>query len=489
MEIIKAKDIYLEYDGKEILDIEELTVYEGERIGLVGSNGSGKTSLLNILAGKIKNNAGEVNVKGEIALIVQNNTNGNIEIGEMDYFTSILEVNNKNYENFSGGEQTRYRIAQALGENSRCILADEPTSHLDRNGIDLLIRELDYFSGAMIIVSHDSKFLDAMVHKIWEIKDKGIREYYGNYSDYLEEKRFEEEQEQKAYELYQDEKFRLEKAIEIKKKQASDLNRKSHNNKTLQGGRLSMQRPTGSKEKSLNKVAKNIEKRLENLEEITPPRIERDVIFRQSKEIKLHNNYPIIGDKINKKLGDKILFENASITIPLSSKVAIVGDNGVGKTTLLKMILEKDISFTIASKVRIAYFQQQNYISSSKETVMEFLQKDSDYKSSELIAMLVQMGFEKDYIKKSLCHLSGGEFTKIILLKIFSGQYNVILMDEPSTFLDNHAVIALEKMMKEYKGTIIFVTHDTNLIQNVADIVYEIKNKKVNRKNMMKGFK
>ncbi len=152
----------------------------------------------------------------------------------------------------------------------------------------------------------------------------------------------------------------------------------------------------------MNKVAKRIEYRLENLEQVNPTITERKVVFRQSKAIKLYNNYPIMGDNINKKLGDNYLFENADITIPLAKKVTITGDNGASKTTLLRMIFSNDKAFTIAKKARIGYFEQQNYVSASKETLLEFLLEDSEYKPNELIAMLVQIGFEKDDIEKSL---------------------------------------------------------------------------------------
>lgn len=484
-QIIKAKDIYLEYNGKEILDIKELTVYEGERIGLVGNNGSGKTSILNILAGKLKASGSQVLANSKIALIPQVLPKEDINISKLDYWTSVWQINDKSHSHMSGGEQTRYRISQAFSENAVCILADEPTSHLDSNGIELLINQLEYFPGALILVSHDRYFLDALVNKIWEIRDHDIREYYGNYSDYIDQTNFEKDQLEKEYQLYIDEKERLEKSIEYKKKQASSLESKQigrpAKNKSQQGGRLSMQKPVGSKEKSINKAARNIEQRLENLDEVAPLRKEREVVFRQSQIIKLYNNYPIMGDNINKKLGNNHLFENATITIPLAKKVAIIGDNGAGKTTLLRMILSKDEAFTIAPKARIGYFEQQNYVSTSKETLIEFLLEDSDYKPSELIAMLVQMGFEKGDIKKSLFQLSGGELTKLMLLKILSGEYNIILMDEPSTFLDTYAADALEIMMKDYKGTIVFVTHDITLINNVADIIYEIKDRKINR--------
>ena len=480
-EIIKAKNIYLQYESREILDIEELIIYEGERIGIVGQNGSGKTSILNILGGKLQVEGCQITRNGNVGLIEQILPRESVDISSYDYYTSLLQVNNKVYENMSGGEQTRYRISQSLKENPACILADEPTSHLDRKGVDLLVRELSYYTGALLIVSHDHEFLDSTVEKIWEIKDKTIREYYGNYSDYLEEKRLEREENQRDYSAYIEEKERLEKAILVKKKQADSLQGKSNKNKTLQGGRLSMQRPTGSKEKSLNKSAKNMEKRLEKLDEIKPIEMERKIVFRQSPAVKLYNNYPIMGEKIYKKLGDKLLFDNASITIPLGKKVALVGDNGQGKSTLLNMIYAREEFFTIASKAKIAYFKQVNYVTTSNESIMEYLQKDSDYRPSELIAMLVQMGFEKSDMKKSLSKLSGGELSKIFLLKILSGEYNIILMDEPSNFLDNQAVLALENMMRDYKGSIIFVSHESSLINRLADMVYEIKDGKINR--------
>lgn len=483
--IINAKNIYLEYNGKEILNIDELIVYEGERIGLVGSNGSGKTSLLNILSDKLKPSGCQIVNNGNVVLIPQVLPKQNFDINKFDYWTSIWQINYKNYDQMSGGEQTRYRISQAFVENAVCILADEPTSHLDKNGVELLIQQLEYFPGVLIIVSHDRYFLDSMVHKIWEIKNNHIKEYYGNYSDYIEQKRTEREKQEKEYQIYIEERQRLEQSVKFKKKQANNLDSKQigkpPKDKSQMGGRLSMQKPVGSKEKSINKVAKSIEKRLENLEEVILPSKETKIVFRQSKAIKLYNDYPIMGDNINKKLGEYHLFDDTSIIIPLAKKVAIIGDNGVGKTTLLRMILSDDKAFTIAQKARIGFFEQQNYVSASKKVLLEFLLDDSDYKPNELIAMLVQMGFEKDDIRKSLFQLSGGELTKLMLLKVLSGEYNILIMDEPSTFLDTYAVNALETMMKEYKGTILFVTHDKTLINNVADIIYEIKDRKIIR--------
>ena len=151
------------------------------------------------MSGKLKLSGCEVVTNGNVVSIPQILPKQDIDIGKPDYWTSIWQINDKNYNHMSGGEQTRYKVSQAFSENAVCILADEPTSHLDRNGIKLLIQHLEYFPGALILVSHDRYFLDALVHKIWEITDHDIKEYYGNYSDYIEQKRFEKEQHQKEY--------------------------------------------------------------------------------------------------------------------------------------------------------------------------------------------------------------------------------------------------------------------------------------------------
>lgn len=484
-ESINAKNIDLEFNGKNILDIKELTIYEGERIGLIGKNGSGKTSLLRILARDLILSGCEVTHNGNVIMIPQIPIEQSQEISESNYWTSLWQINAKCTDIMSGGEETRHRISKVFSEEAVCILADEPTSHLDREGTELLIQQLSYYTGALVIVSHDRYFLDSMVHKIWEIRDNEIVEYYGNYSDYLTQIEFEREQQEKQYEIYLNESERLKQSIETIKKKAGSLQTKQigkpMKDSNQKAGRLSMQRPVGSKEKSMNKAAKSIEKRLESLEEVNAPLAHSRISFRQSEAVKLYNDFPIMGDNICKYLGDTLIFDNASFMAPLGEKIAITGDNGVGKTTFLKMILSNDDSLTISKKAKIGYFKQQNYKSTSNESLLQFLSQDSDYKSHELIAMLIQIGFEVQDIRKSLNQLSGGELTKLMLVKMLSGQYNILLMDEPSTFLDTQSVEALESMMMAYQGTIVFVSHDITLINNVADIIYEIKDKKINK--------
>lgn len=224
--IVKAKDIFLEYAGRDILDIEELEIYSYDRIGLVGDNGAGKTSLLKILSGNLTIADADVRRFGSIALIGQLDEldlDAAQDSGEM---LSRLNVAGVAQETMSGGEETRAKIASALSQHASAIFADEPTSHLDQDGIRLLVGHLKAFDGALLIVSHDRHFLDQVVDKIWELKDGGISEFWGDYSDYLRQKEEERKAQATRYEEAMRERDRLEAAIEKQRKKARQVDAK-----------------------------------------------------------------------------------------------------------------------------------------------------------------------------------------------------------------------------------------------------------------------
>ena len=185
----------------------------------------------------------------------------------------------------------------------------------------------------------------------------------------------------------------------------------------------------------------------------------------------------------NNSSTDKTVFRNASFTIERGQKVAFVGRNGEGKSTMVKCImgqLEHEGTLTLGHNVQIGYFAQNGYKYNSNQKVLEFMQEDCDYNVSEIRSVLASMGFTQNDIGKSLSVLSGGEIMKLLLAKMLMGRYNILLMDEPSNFLDIPSLDALEILMKEYAGTIVFITHDKRLLDNVADVIYEIKDKKLN---------
>ncbi|RCX18903.1 macrolide transport system ATP-binding/permease protein [Anaerobacterium chartisolvens] len=475
--LIKAKDIRVEYVGRDVLDIDDLELYDYDRIGLVGGNGAGKSTLLKMLLGEISLPDCKISRYGTFSYIPQLDETV-VEKDINHVLTGKLGVNQLSAQTMSGGEETRLKIAQALSGNVHGIFADEPTCHLDRLGIDFLISQLKYYSGALLLVSHDRYFLDEIVNKIWELKDGKIIEYWGGYSDYLQQKEEERQNQTAQYELYIAERNRLEQAAEEKRKQARKVTQKEKGaekkNNSESAGRLGHQKTVGSKQKKLYNAAKNMEHRLQAMGDIQAPENIRTIRFRQSKSLELHNPYPITATDISKCFDDKVLFDKVSFQIPLGKKVVFTGNNGTGKTTLFQMILDREPGIYISPKAVIGYFAQTGYKYNHNQKVMEYMQNDCDYQVSEIRSVLASMGFSQNDINKELAVLSGGEIIKLQMAKMLLGRYNILLMDEPSNFLDIPSVEALQALIKNYTGTILFISHDKYLIENTADIVYEI---------------
>ncbi|MBT2289169.1 Msr family ABC-F type ribosomal protection protein [Paenibacillus albidus] len=485
MLLIKAKGIHVEYTGRDVLDIDDLELYDYDRIGLVGANGAGKSTLLKVLLGETPLTEGKIVREGNFTYIPQLD-DVSIEEVQAHALMGKLRIDKVDERIMSGGEETRLKIAHALSGAAHGIFADEPTSHLDRDGLDFLISQLKYYSGALLIISHDRYFLDQTVDKIWELKEGKITEYWGGYSEYLAQKEEERQSQAAQYKQFIAERDRLEKSIHEKQNQARKMDQKakgaSRKNSSDSGGRLSHQKTIGSKQKKLYNAAKNMEHRIEALGDVTPPEVIRSVQFRQNKALELHNPFPVTGKEICKKFGDKVIFEQASFQFPLRAKIAVTGVNGTGKTTLFKMILDREDGIFLSPKAEIGYFAQDGYKFQRNQGVMEFMLENCDYQVSEIRAVLASMGFAQHDVRKELSALSGGEIIKLQLAKILLGRYNILLMDEPSNFLDLPALEALENLMKSYTGTIIFISHDVRLLENVADTVYQIEDKKIIRK-------
>jgi len=175
----------------------------------------------------------------------------------------------------------------------------------------------------------------------------------------------------------------------------------------------------------------------------------------------------------------KVLLDEVNFQIPLGKKIALTGSNGCGKSTLLRHIANNEDGLTISPKAKIGYFHQMSYQFKSEETVLQFLKNRSDYDEGFLRSVLSSMQFVGTDIQKGVKSLSGGEAIRLELCYLFLGNYNILLLDEPTNFLDIQALEALEQFITAYEGTIIFVSHDKNFIENVADIQFTIENKKI----------
>lgn len=479
----ELENIELNYLDKTILEIERLAVHQFDRIGIVGKNGAGKSTLLKLLAGIVLPSSGIVKRHVDLAYFDQLTTP---EESEIDYdLKGKLAIPETELGNFSGGEQTRLKLAQVFSNYHEARLIDEPTTHLDADGTQFFIEELMYYYGALVLVSHDRYVLDQLVTKIWEVEEGTVTEYIGNYTDYVSQKELEKRQQQEQHEKYVKEKTRLMKAAEEKMQKAEKVTKGDKRVTKVKGNRMFETKSKGTSQKSMQRAAKAIEQRVEQLEAVEAPKDEQIIRFHQSKALQLHNRYPIMGERLTLKGGDKILLKESNFQFPLGKTIAITGKNGSGKTTLLHHILKHGEGITISPKAVIGTYQQMDYQFSKEETVFEFVKNRSDYDESKIRAVLHAMNFTGNDLKKDVRNLSGGEATRLVLCQLFLGRYNVLVLDEPTNFLDIFCIEALERFLHGYEGTVLLVSHDRTFIDRVADCVYGIENRKISLKVVM----
>jgi len=462
------------YNDRLILKVNDFKIYKRDRIGIVGMNGAGKTTFLNILTNKIVADEGKSTIYGTYGYITQF---GNEEEAEMDgYIASKFGTSDLQDESLSGGEITRLKIAKALSSNNVLIIGYEPTSNLDREGIELLQTELIRFDGAILIVSHDREFLDAICNEILEIENGEIKLYKGNYSAYQALKKSEWQREAFEYKQYISEKSRLQEAAEQKKNKARTM-KKVPNRMGNSEARLHKMGNQGAKAKldgQVNAIKTRIEKMDVKEKPKELPKIKIDI--KNSKV--LYCNTVVSSEGLNKNFGNKVIFNDAQFKIFNNSKTAIIGQNGSGKTTLIKMIVNGDPAINKAKGVKMGYFSQDMNVLIGNKTLLQNVMESSMYDETFVRILLSRLLFKQEDLAKNVYMLSGGEKVKAALAKIIISDFNMLILDEPTNYLDIYTMEAVEEAISKYKGTVVFVSHDRRFINNIADHIISIENKK-----------
>ncbi|MEW9502671.1 Vga family ABC-F type ribosomal protection protein [Jeotgalibacillus marinus] len=454
MIVLEGNQLKKSVKDQLLFEAHQLRIYRGDRIGLVGRNGSGKTTLLAVLAGEISVDEGVITTDSTRYLLPQ--------LKRLDRVKS-------------GGEITQEYINKALAEKPDILFADEPTTNLDTEHVERLESMLDRFNGAVVIVSHDRAFLDKLCTKIWQIEEQKVTEFKGNYRSYREQKEQMNRQHEAAYDHYSKKKKHLETAIKAKEQRAQRATKKPKD-----GTDIANTKPYfAKKQKKLQKTAKALEKRVDQLEVVEKP--------KQPTTIKMNipNEEAIVGRSVIRvnqhtvEAGNRMLFTTPSVACKGGEKIAVIGKNGVGKTTLLKQLVQGHEEVTISPAVKMGYFSQNLDILQVNHSILENVQSTSIYQEDLVRTVLARLHFYSDDVHKPVQVLSGGERVKVAFAKVFLGDLNVLIMDEPTNYLDIEAVEALESLLKDYKGTVIFVSHDRRLIDNVATRVVEIKDGKL----------
>lgn len=524
--LLNVEHLYKYFNGQALLKDINFTVEDREAVGLIGINGCGKSTLLNIITGsegydKTPEGLGSVNIAGKasIGFLRQNSgLNSELTIGEemKNAFAPLLETLDKmkvlekkmadggdidsiSHEyaelssyfeardgyridvkikqvlngmgfgstptdrvisTLSGGEKTRLALAKLLLEEPNLLILDEPTNHLDFETLMWLEDYLKGYKGAIIIVSHDRYFLNKVCTRICEIEQGRLTSYRGDYSSYLVQKKMNSERQLKEYEAQQKEIAKLEDYV------AKNLVRAS----------------TSKMAKSRQHMLDRIERIDKPLMYSKPPKIKLEYDIEPTKDIVRVVDCPlVVGEGADKKE----LIKSLTMNVRRGEHVAIIGANGIGKTSILKLIQgiipHEGGNISWGGNVKISYFEQEHAILDPHKTVLEEIMdrypRLSEQQARSVLGAVLLTG---ENVFKPISVLSGGERAKLCFAIMALNRGNVLVLDEPTNHLDLNTKEVLEDALAEFGGTIILVSHDRYLLNKVASRIIEIKHDEVN---------
>ena len=468
--ILEAAGLHLSYGERQLLKIDQLKIYDTDRIGLIGENGAGKTTLLRILAGEQQPEAGNVRRFVPAAVIHQEGKSGPGDDPELRARFRAQESRGS----LSGGEMTRNRIAEALSAHPELLMADEPTTDLDQEGLDLLRKALTGFQGALLLISHDRALLRKLCNRIWYLRDGTILDFPGGYDDFIAERDRRMERETFEYEQYKAERKRLKESAQRMAERASQV-KKAPSRMGNSEARLHKREWTDSV-LQLSHAKRTIQNRMEHLEVKEKPKALPEI------RMKLGVAHPVEAKTVlecacgRMQAGGSELLRDTCFVLPTGSRTALIGPNGCGKTSLLHAILDQagaEIRFQGKARwnpaARIGWFDQHHeQTMDRKKSVLENIMESSVYPEHFARTVMACLGLRGEAVFKPLELLSGGEKAKTALGRLLLMDCNTLLLDEPTNHLDLFTMEELEKLLASYGGTILFVSHDEEFIRKTA---------------------
>ncbi|TSI06241.1 ribosomal protection-like ABC-F family protein [Lysinibacillus sp. BW-2-10] len=516
---LKLENITKSIGGNEIFTNLNIEIKANERIAIVGRNGSGKTTLFKLMAGIEQPDTGKlIKVNGlkigylhqiphypfETVYEVLNEAFASIhamqkrlqeyeskmtvtvtdkllqqygelqeqfiELGGYEIDSKIASVANglgiqslleKTFMQLSGGEKTKVMLAQIILQQPTILLLDEPTNHLDLAAIQWLENYISYYSGTVVVISHDRQFLNQVAHKVYEIEEKEMWVSNGNYDTYLQNKQLKVEQQ---FADYKEQQKKVQKIKESIKRLRQWANEASPPNPDLY------------------RKAKMMEKMLERLELVKRPRNEKVMNLNLHATERSGKEVFTLKD-VYYGFEDEILFMDVNLTVHWKDRLAIVGNNGTGKSTLLKIMLQHVMplegTVRIGSNVKIGYLAQQFDTFNNESRVIDAFRENISLVEEDARHILAQFLFYGQDVFKRVGDLSGGEKMRLRLAQLMQEQCNVLVLDEPTNHLDIESREVLEDTLKNFNGTILAISHDRYFLQKIFTRVAWLENQEL----------
>lgn len=500
--------------GKRILDGFSLQVESGERVGLLGKNGAGKTTVFRILTGQVREDEGTVSIApgrrlglisqipvypaGYTVLDVLDTAFQRLhdmerELGELaqqmgesqdsalmaryDKLTAAFEAGGgydtdtrlnkvcnglsispdmraQQFADLSGGEKTRINLARLILEDTDILLLDEPTNHLDLNATEWLESYLEHFKGTVVAISHDRWFLDKVVKRVVEIVDGKAEQYSGSYTFYAEEKERRYQERLKQYEKEQAKIAQLEEAAENLRMWAFKGMDKTY------------------------KRAKSMEKRIERIRTTDKPTKEKKLTARFGEKAFYGDEAMVVTD-LSKSFGNRTLFSGVNLEVAGGERIALLGDNGTGKSTFLKILMEEETpdtgSIYLGPTIRIGYLPQIIRFDRPDRNLVDTMLWAQNCSTQEARDRLAVFRFRGEDVFKQVSALSGGEQSRLRLCMLMDHRINLLVLDEPTNHLDLDSREWIEEAVSEYGGNLLFVSHDRYFIEKFATRVWMLE--------------